>query len=206
MDTTLGSTTLVLGVDQSDEHLSAYLDVQAEKIIHPGHPTMIEKLNSMAARMVARHADHPYLGFMGDDHLPRTVGWDERVMEALDSLPGPGIVWCNDLFQRENLPTAVFLHSEIVECLGWMALPTLRHLYCDNVWLHLAHQLGHRYLDDVIIEHIHPHAGKTAADEQYDRVNSAEMYALDEAAYLAWRRDHSIADVEKVQKRCRPLE
>jgi hypothetical protein len=187
---------MMLCTDRDDPTLPDY----PAGLVHGDHPTMIEKLN--AAAMLTLDMDPPtYLGFMGDDHLPRTEGWDARVVEALDGLPGPGIVYCDDLFQHEAMPTAVFMHAAIVEALGWMALPTLGHLYCDNAWLDLGHALGNvRYLGDVVIEHLHPSAGTAENDDQYDRVNSAERYHEDRAAWLEWREHQLPADVDAIRQ------
>lgn len=126
------------------------------------------------------------VGFMGDDHLPRTIGWDDRIMEALDSLE-PRVVYGNDLLQGANLPTAVFMQSRLVNAMGCMAPNVFRHLYIDNFWKALGEALnGLVYLPDVIIEHIHPAAGKAPMDERYRAVNAAEVDTADRAALHAY--------------------
>lgn len=127
------------------------------------------------------------VGFMGDDHLPRTVNWDDRILEALDSLQ-PRIVYGNDLLQGPNLPTAVFMQSRMVRAMGCMAPSVMRHLYLDNFWKHLGEQLGGLvYLDDVIIEHLHPVNGKAEWDERYVAVNAPEVDHADRAAWVEYR-------------------
>lgn len=133
------------------------------------------------------------VGFMGDDHLPRTAHWDSRVMGELDSLD-PRIVYGNDLFQGAALPTAVFMQSRMIRALGFMAPEVLRHLYVDNFWKELGERTGGlRYLDDVIIEHVHPAAGKTAMDDGYRRVNAPEVDNGDREAWLAYRDGEGFA-------------
>lgn len=133
------------------------------------------------------------VGFMGDDHMPRTAHWDSRVMGELDSLD-PRIVYGNDLFQGAALPTAVFMQSRMIRALGFMAPEVLRHLYVDNFWKELGERTGGlRYLDDVIIEHIHPAAGKTAMDDGYRRVNAPEVDNGDREAWLAYRDGEGFA-------------
>lgn len=136
---------------------------------------------------------YDYLGFMGDDHLPRTAGWDAHVLGALDTLQ-PRVVYGNDLLQGAALPTAAFMPSRLVRALGFMAPPTLRHLYVDNFWLDLGRALGGlRYLEQVIIEHVHPAAGKTAMDERYAVVNAAEADLADRQAWREFRDDGAFA-------------
>jgi hypothetical protein len=35
---------------------------------------------------------------LGDDHIPRTQGWDKLLLEAIDQMGGSGIAYGNDLF------------------------------------------------------------------------------------------------------------
>lgn len=135
-----------------------------------------------------RYADvYGAVGFMGDDHLPRTRGWDDRILDALDSLE-PRVVYGNDLFQGPNLPTAVFMQSRMIKAMGVMAPQVMRHLYLDNFWKELGERLsGLVYLDDVIIEHLHPAAGKAAMDDGYRRVNASEADRADREAWVRYR-------------------
>lgn len=127
------------------------------------------------------------VGFMGDDHLPRTAGWDDRVLEALDSL-SPRVVYGNDLLQGPNLPTAVFLQSRMIRAMGIMAPYSLRHLYIDNFWKHLGEQTGGLvYLEDVVIEHLHPVNGKAQWDERYRAVNAPHVDNTDREAWISYR-------------------
>lgn len=128
-----------------------------------------------------------YVGFMGDDHLPRTVGWDTEIVGELDSLE-PRIAYGNDLLQGANLPTAVFMQSRLVQAMGIMAPKVMRHLYLDNFWKELGERTGGlRYREDVVIEHLHPVAGKAPMDEGYARVNAREADIADRDAWLAYR-------------------
>lgn len=137
------------------------------------------------------------IGFMGDDHRPRTVGWDRRIIEAMPPL---GVVYTDDGFQGENLPTSVFMDAELVRRLGWMVPPGIGHLFCDNAWKALGEALGTLvYLPDVLIEHMHPHAGKAEMDAGYAEVNSARQWEADEQAFRAWLAGGLPADVARVR-------
>lgn len=140
--------------------------------------------------IAAQHLDeYAAIGFMGDDHLPRTAGWDTSILEALDA-PGPRVVYGNDLLQGANLPTAVFLHSAIIRALGYMCPPRQLHLFLDDFWKALGEQLGGLvYLPDVIIEHLHPVAQKAIWDERYAEVNSQETTESDRDAWLRYWAD-----------------
>jgi hypothetical protein len=188
------TTDLVFAVDGDDEFLSDY---QAAVRAYRGYgvlltaaapSTMVATLNYAAGTLVADR-EPSAIGFMGDDHRPRTKGWDAAYLDALRDM-GTGIVYGNDLLQRGNLPTQVAMTADIIRTLGYMAPPGLTHLAVDNAWLALGQAADCiRYLPDVVVEHRHPAAGKAAWDEGYQRVNSAEMYERDGAEFARWARE-----------------
>jgi hypothetical protein len=74
--------------------------------------------------------------------------------------------------------------ADIVSALGYMVPPELVHLYLDNVWMDWGRGMGAlTYLDDVVIEHMHPAAGKAVNDVGYLEANSAEQLHADRTAY-----------------------
>lgn len=148
----------------------------------PQWKPLVPKLNHIAAG----HTYSTMVGFAGDDHLPRTPGWAARYQEELTKL-GTGIVSCPDGLRSDDLPTQWAMTADIVSALGRMVPAPVAHLYCDNSIRDLGSGAHcYRWLDDVLIEHMHPLAGKVASDEQYRAVNSAEQYSRDRAAYARW--------------------
>lgn len=206
VDATCGADTEALFVvDSDDPARPAYFDAVAaagERVdIKTGdHRNMVEALNKVAWSLAAAERFAPLaVGFMGDDHRPRTQGWDQAYLDALREL-GTGIVYGDDLLQGERLPTQVAMTSDIIRALGHMAPPTLTHMYVDNYWLDLGRAAGCiRYLPDVVVEHMHPFAGKGLMDEGYARVNDQRMYAVDRAAYSRWRCMSMPAEAAKVR-------
>lgn len=154
---------------------------------------MCGTLNAVA---VKEADNYKYLGFMGDDHRTRTPGWDAAVCEALQD---HNIVYGNDLIWGEGLPTAVFLRSEIVLKLGYMAPPELIHLYLDNFWLELGKATSIKYLPDVIVEHLHPSVGKADWTPEYQEVNDQALYAADEEAFNNYLATRFESDLEKLR-------
>ena len=139
------------------------------------------------------------VGFIGDDHRFRTKGWD-RIVKKVLSDAGGGFLYGNDLYMGDYLPTQVFISSPIIRALGWMGLPGARHLYLDNTWKYLGENTDSLYyLPDIVIEHMHPVAGKGEWDENHKRVNTDEMYAHDRAVYDAWVKTSAPTEVEKVR-------
>ena len=95
-----------------------------------------------------------------------------------------GLVYGNDLLQGEHLATAVGMTGNIVKALGGMTPPNMINLYLDNFWMKLGNDLGAlRYLPNVVIEHLHPIAGKAEWDEGYRAVNAEDVYSADEVEF-----------------------
>lgn len=189
--TTLGAVPVFVA-DEDDPRLGEYKELLAagrlSRLMVYNHTEGGRGLCFPLNYAARRYADvYDNVGFMGDDHLPRTHGWDARVLDALDSTE-PRVVYGNDLLQGPALPTAVFLPSRIIKALGVMAPQVMRHLYLDNFWKHLGEQTGGlRYLGDVVIEHLHPVAGKAPWDERYAAVNASERDTADRLAWEEYR-------------------
>lgn len=182
----------VFVADWDDETLPGYRkllddgEIPRLMILESSGHGMCRALNHAAIRYAELYEA---VGFMGDDHLPRTLGWDDSVLESLDSLE-PRIVYGNDLLQGPNLPTAVFMQSRMIKVMEMMAPPVMRHLYLDNFWKELGEALGGLvYRPDVIIEHLHPVNGKAEWDERYRVVNAPERDQNDRRAWLEYRHD-----------------
>ena len=201
-ETTTGGASLIVAVDDDDPQLNGYLDLGLSGwqpgvalLVQEKPGTMVAALNK-AARAAA--TQHFAVGFMGDDHRPRSDGWDIEVVAELRKL-GTGVVSGPDGFRSDQLPTWCAMTSNIVRTLGYMAPPQLGHMYVDNAWQALGEALGaYRYLPGVLVEHLHPLAGKAPMDAGYARVNSAGVYRRDEAAYVRWARDELPAAVERI--------
>lgn len=198
--TCTADTLLVLAVDSDDETLPEYHGIGGRRMVadFPAPSNMVTTLNHAA--LAAAGSPNFALAFMGDDHRPRTVGWDSMYLDTLREL-GTGLVYGDDLIQGERVPTQVAMTSDIVWALGYMAPPQLVHLFVDNFWLSLGRLAGCiRYRSDVVIEHMHPVAGKAGWDEGHKRVNTPEYYARDEATWRAYiEAGHLAADVAKVE-------
>lgn len=182
-DQTGAQAQLLVIVDDDDPELDGYLGAP----LHGGRRLMVIEeprrlgpiLNAIMPPLASLNPPGSAVGFLGDDHRPRTPGWDQALVDAL-----PGVAYGNDLLQSENLPTAVVMSAGIVTTLGYFSPPGVMHLYMDDFWRQLGHSLGAlTYLPGVIIEHMHPVAGKASLDEGYVRVNAPHQYAADSMAY-----------------------
>jgi hypothetical protein len=193
--------TLAVCLDEQDPQLDEYLAIldpwPTDRVIvfRSEWRTLCAWVNFVAVTCRGA-AGFDIVGQIGDDHHPRTPGWDNAIQFAMQPL---GVVYCNDLHQGEKLPTAAFVDAEVVRRLGYMVPPTITHLYMDNFFRSLGEGLGTlTYLPDVVIEHMHPHAGKAEMDDGYRQVNSTDAYRQGLAAYRTYCRRHLADDLARL--------
>lgn len=175
---------LLFVIDANDPELDQYhFEVGSDRCMTIANQTrgMAYPINK-AAMAIVRSDKYKYFAFLGDDHRPRTAGWDEQLIQAMQRRPS--MAYGNDLLQGQRLPTMIAMTSDIVEALSGMVPPKMKHLYLDNFWKKLGEDLAAlTYLDHVIVEHMHPVAGKAEWDEGYKEVNAQEVYSFDSLAY-----------------------
>jgi hypothetical protein len=197
--TTTGATQLLVAVDDDDPTLSNYERVCADRGIELTVGPRLRMCPTLNKVAVERAPHHFAVGFLGDDHRPRTNGWDERYLETLHEL-GTGFVYGNDLLAGERLPTQFALTSDIVHTLGAIVPAPVRHMYADNQIWDLGHAIARiRYLPDVIVEHLHPLAGKAENDAGYLEVNAPDAFEADRLIYAHWYEHQMAADVAKLK-------
>src|SRR5690242_6623232 len=124
-DATSATADVLFAVDTDDPELAGYKAHAASykadgrvRFVFGKRRRLVGTLNQQAVKAAKAYR---FLGFMGDDHRPRSDGWDARIRICLSG--GPGIVYGNDLLQGELMPTAVAMTSDIVTTLGYMAPP-----------------------------------------------------------------------------------
>ena len=185
-DETETESDLIVIVDDDEPQMDEYLAQGCDVLMVQKQGKGLAKPLNFAANLMKDKYRH--FAFLGDDHRPRTKNWDVEFINKLDEL-GTGLVYGNDLLQGENLTTAVAMTGNIVKKLGGMVPQNMIHLYLDNFWMTLGKDLNAlAYMPEVILEHLHPVAGKAEWDEQYREVNAPEVYSADKKAlddYLA---------------------
>jgi len=185
-------------IDNDDPKWNEYAKNENIKCLPADNKTggCAASLNSGAVRLldILNFPLYDYFVFMGDDHLPRTQNWDQAFIQALGL--NTGIVYGNDLLQGENLPTAFGMSRDLVLQLQGMTFPGCIHLFFDNFVKQLGIDLNYlKYLPDVIIEHLHPVAGKAEMDEGYARVNQPKWYEEDLLTLQKYIRSQEYADL-----------
>ena len=144
--------------------------------------------------------DWEFYHVTNDDMFYQTPGWDETFISNADRV-GPGIFYGNDTMRKHGeLCVAPVISGSIIRALGWAQMPTLTHLYGDNVWMEIGKRLGILYYHhEIIIEHRHWNNKKAVIDDGYRRVNSTEMFRKDDAAFTEWLNNNADSDIGRVK-------
>lgn len=190
--------------DPAFDDYCATLQQQSARVAHfggeiglhtqPRHTPLVPKLNSVAMLHAQYFPHQRLIGFAGDDHLPRSAGWAELFVELFDHDERVAVAYGDDGYQGEKLASSWVMAADVVRGLGRMVPAPVDHLFCDNSVMDVAAAADAlRYVPDIVIEHVHPVAGKTETDEQYERVNGREQYRRDRPAYKRWKRDGGLA-------------
>lgn len=186
-------TKLIYAVDEDDPTLDRYKELLGEEMVAVtpsiGVRGVIYPLNYWVRQY---KNDYDYFAFMGDDHRPRTKGWDVVFAKVIDM--GADIIYGDDLFQGKNLATAGAISARVVRAFNGMAPDVLQHLYIDNFWMQIGYDLKTLYYcPEVVIEHLHYINGKAPMDELYAAINSDERYKVDGERF----RDYIASDEYK---------
>jgi len=190
--TTTGNSDLLIGLDEDDEH--HYPRLESVKYEVNKRLRMVGTLNLLANKYCT---EYEYIAFLGDDHRFRTDGWETIFLnDAKDQKYS--IFYGNDLLQGANIPTAVFISSNIIKKLGFMVPTELVHMYADNFWLELGRALSClKYFPNLIIEHMHPAANKAKTDIQYAEVDS--FTNQDRISFIHYMNTQFNNDVQKLK-------
>lgn len=187
---------LYLRLDYDDPEAPAYdkvlenLTRSRVTVVHGERVGFGPSLNQLAARAEGDGVSH--LGMFGDDVVPETPGWDTALVEALgDDL---GVAYGDDGLRdkhQRDLPTHYVTQTEVYRLLGYLAPPTIRHLFLDNVARDVGRYLKNFVYVPVKISHLHPWAeGEHLHDQTYkEGGRNPDIRNADRLAYIRWAQD-----------------
>ncbi len=190
-NTKSGLSDFLLLLDADDEKLGEYLDdyliindiiisVNERKGEYRGAVRMFDKGLQL-------FPNYKYYMIMGDDCRFRTRNWDRLMVEKIEKEGGWGIVYGNDLHQGESLASLPVISANLIKITGYIAPPSLNHLYIDMVWTKIGREMGKLfYMPEIVIEHLHPDAGKAEMDETYREVIYGGRAEQDTENYKIW--------------------
>jgi hypothetical protein len=185
-NTCTGHYQLMARLDNDDPALGEYLELDDIQFLVGDRIFFTSSVNELA--QIADEEGYTHIAILGDDVLPETVGWDEKMISALnDEL---GVVYGSDGLEDlhgPDLPTHVVVPIEMYQKLGWIGLPTSRHLFLDNAWRELGKLTNFIYLKDVKLTHLHRWNKSAPNDETYEEANDKVKREHDRLAFETWR-------------------
>ena len=181
LDTTI-TTDCIIVLDEDNQDTYPRLDGFIYHVVNTtGIRGVTYPLNIIANKICD---EYEFIGFIGDDHIPRTKNWNKDAYNVLCENRPLSMIYCNDLLQGKNLSTHIIMDSNYIKCMGFMGPPCFTHLYVDNFWMELGKEFDNiHYLANVIIEHLHYSTNKAPSDNLYSILNSSEYYSKGEKIF-----------------------
>jgi len=170
-------------IDEDD--LSVYPELDNVTYVVGPRIFFTASLNELAK--IASEQDFTHVAILGDDVLPETIGWDEIMVK---SLPELGVAYGSDGLEHlhpPDLPTHVVVPMEMYRRLGWLGMPTSRHLFLDNAWRELGRLTEFIYHPDVKLSHLHRWNRAAPDDKTYREANDKQKREDDRIAFETWR-------------------
>lgn len=192
-DTCTVDYTLFARLDDDDR--SQYPKLENTEYIVGPRIFFAASLNELA--QIALEKGFTHIAILGDDVLPETVGWDSLMISVLPEL---GVAYGSDGLEHlhgKDLPTHVVVPIEMYKRLGWIGLPTLRHLFCDNVWRELGKLTNFIYVPKAKLTHLHRWNKSAPDDKTYREANDKIKRENDRLAFEAWRDGDGLAEARK---------
>lgn len=137
--------------------------------------------SDLYAEAYQRAPQRPWYGFIADDVVPETPGWDAALIEVagLDGMAVPA-----GGHDPQGAPHFV-LGGDLVREIGWLAMPGFDRLYIDTVWMDIATKRGVlRRAPEVVLSHHHFSNKLARGDETYRKHRKDQ----DRALYETWRK------------------
>ena len=194
--TCTGEYELIVRIDNDDPKMLEYLQIADVHFIVGERIFFTSSVNELAR--LADEEGFTHIAILGDDVLPETVGWDEKMISALNG--ELGVVYGSDGLEDlhgPDLPTHVVVPIEMYQKLGWIGLPTSRHLFLDNAWRELGKLTNFIYLKDVKLSHLHRWNKAAPNDQTYEEANDKVKRDQDKLAFETWRDGPGLQEARK---------
>jgi len=199
--TTSGLSDFLVAIDNDDNSYEKTISEYSDIIWEIGEPIKGPFLH-LVNRIALKYVDnYRYLGFMEDDVVFQTDGYEEKFINRLKQLGNTGIVYANDLIKKQakrgyiGLPV---LNSFILKKLGFYSPPCLKCLCGDIFWRDMAKHLGTYYrFDDILIQHLHWRKDDGVKDEISHSVDS--HLGVDKQAYDLYFEKEFLNDMAKLK-------
>src|SRR5580704_10396421 len=104
--------------------------------------------------LTKQHFGAAWWGWLADDAIPETEGWDTRLIAHLR---GWDFVTCDDRMEAPaRMGTCYLFSAALVDAVGWLCLPGAHHMFSDAAWEPLGRHTKCWTCDlDIVVRHNH---------------------------------------------------
>jgi len=191
-------TDLVIYISECDPRLEEYKVALKDRRYIIGKRLPISHVYNYCS---AQFPEYQYYGEVCDDHVYRTKGWDNILIDEIERNGGWGMAWgWGQIHPIEvRLPQAVVMSGNLVKALGFFSTPVITSAYNDRFAIDLCDALKCGfYRPDVIVEHQHVLNERAKMDDNYRWVLSGETLEIGKKQYEEWRLKYMTDDIRRV--------
>lgn len=198
-DTTTGFSTLLVVIDTDDDSYDNLIKKYPEVIWEITEPVFGSFLHLINSKAVKYSTEYQYIGFMEDDIVFETVGYENKFIEKLKELGQTGIVHARDGVDKRKFISIPVIDSYIIRTLGWFSPPCLKSLWADNFWREMADYLKTYYkFDEVMIKHYHYSKHPDIEKDQISNMVDSN-YGIDAENYKKYMETSFLEDMKKLK-------
>jgi glycosyltransferase involved in cell wall biosynthesis len=197
-NTTTNLSDLLVVIDSDDDSYQELIKKYPEVIWEITDPVFGSFLHLINSKAVKYSTEYQYIGFMEDDIVFETSGYESRFIKKLKELGKTGIVHAKDGIDKRKFVSIPVVDSYIIRTLGWFAPPCLKSLWADNFWREMATAVGTYYkFEDVVIKHYHYSRDENTSKDETSIIVDNNFYPDKEAFYNYLNNDFK-TDMEKL--------
>jgi glycosyltransferase involved in cell wall biosynthesis len=117
--------------------------------------------------MFESYPNEPWYGYLNDDFIVHTPGWDEALIVAA-GLRGMSNSNDGNWQSGKRMAGGLCFGGDFLRALGWWSPPGLWHCYADDTWEAVARAVDNwKTVSSILIEHRHVFNHKAADDATY---------------------------------------
>ena len=189
------TTSIVLVVDHGDDApLVSNLPDNFSTFYAPGGSNG-EAFEEVRAALWS-NVPHQWIGLLSDELIPETPNWDTRLIAHL---AGYNLVSTNDgAHAPKRLGGAVAFSGDLVEAVGYVYPPGLKHGFLDDVWEQLARETDNWFCDmSIMVRHARHSWG---GQRDVTAIRAQGFFAADSVRYQQWLQNEKGPAIEAIQR------
>jgi hypothetical protein len=195
--TTTNQSNLLVVIDSDDSSYEDLIKQYPEVMWEITEPVFGSFLHLINAKATKYSTEYNYIGFMEDDIVFETVGYESRFISKLKELGKTGIVHARDGIDKRKFISIPVINTHIIRTLGWFAPPCLKSLWADNFWRALADHLGTYFkFEDIVIRHYH-YSKHSDVEKDEISVIVDNNYGIDAENYKLYIETAFLSDMSK---------